>query len=231
MTMILIGGMWMTAGVWDETVTALAGRGERGIAVALPGQDDGILAATLEDQLAAVLAAVDAVAAEGEAPVVVGHSAAATLAWLVADRRPERVGAVALIGGFPAPSGGTYFDPFPVVDGVVAFPGWGAFDGPDTADMDEATKAALAAAAVPVPGGVTGATVTYTDDRRYDVPVTLICPEFSPDDAQEWIDGGDLPELAAARQLSFVDIGTGHWPMATAAEVLADALGGVTVAR
>lgn len=227
MTMILIGGMWMTAGVWDAAVAALAARGHRGVPAALPGQGDGDVTATLDDQLAAVLALVDAGAAQGERPVVVGHSAAATLAWLAADRRPDQVGAVALIGGFPTSPGGAYFDPFPVVDGVVPFPGWEAFDSPDIGDMDDATKAALGAAAVPVPGGVTHASVTYTDDRRCDVPVTLICPEFSEEDAKEWIAGGDLPELAAVHRLSFVDIETGHWPMATAPEALADALAGV----
>ena len=33
-------------------------------------------------------------------PLVVGHSAACTLAWLAADARPEKVAGVALIGGF-----------------------------------------------------------------------------------------------------------------------------------
>ena len=227
MTMVLIGGMWLTAEIWEATVTALAGRGQRGVPVELPGQGDGDASATLEDQLAAVVGVVDELAAQGEKPVVVGHSAASTLAWLAADRRPEQIGAVALIGGFPTSPGEAYFDAFPVVDGVVAFPGWEPFEGPDSADLDDAAKAAVAAAAVPVPGGVTMAAVAYTDDRRYDVPVILVCPEFSPDDAQEWIDDGDVPELAAARHLSYVDIDTGHWPMVSAPSALADALAGI----
>ena len=47
--------------------------GHRPVVLPLPGADDGATTATLDDQLAAVLAAVDA----AERPVVVGHSAAA----------------------------------------------------------------------------------------------------------------------------------------------------------
>jgi pimeloyl-ACP methyl ester carboxylesterase len=73
----------------------------------------------------------------------------------------------------------------------------------------------MAATTVAVPAGVTKATVHYTDERRADVPVVLICPEFSPADAREWIAAGDVPELATATRLAFVDIDSGHWPMVT----------------
>jgi pimeloyl-ACP methyl ester carboxylesterase len=57
--------------------------------------------------------------------------------------------------------------------------------------------------------------VHYTDERRFDVPVTVICPEFSPAQARQWIDAGEVPELAAAKHLELVDIDSGHWPMVT----------------
>jgi hypothetical protein len=63
-----------------------------------------------------------------------------------------------------------------------------------------------------VPEGAVRGTVTLTDQRRCDVPVTLVCPEFSPDRAKEWVHGGDVPELSAVTELSYVDIGSGHWP-------------------
>lgn len=44
----------------------------------------------------------------------------------------------------------------------------------------------------------------------------LVCPEFTPTQAKAWIDGGDVPELAKVKQLSFVDIDSGHWPMISA---------------
>ena len=62
---------------------------------------------------------------------------------------------------------------------------------------------------------MTKGVVHLTDERRYDVPVLLVCPEFTPAQAKEWIDGGDVPELAKAGHLDFVDIDSGHWPMFT----------------
>ncbi len=55
--------------------------------------------------------------------------------------------------------------------------------------------------------------VHLADERRFDVPVVLVCPEFTPAQAREWIDDGDVPELAKAKHIDFVDIDSGHWPM------------------
>ena len=63
--------------------------------------------------------------------------------------------------------------------------------------------------------GVSKGLVRLGDDRRFDVPVVLVCPEYSPDDAKAWIAAGDVPELTRARHVSFVDIDSGHWPMVT----------------
>ena len=210
MDILLIGGLWLDASAWDEVVPALEGLGHRPVPLTLPGQGDGAASATLDDQVAAVLAAVDA--ASGK-PMVVGHSAACTLAWLAADARPERVSRTVLIGGFPAADGKPYADFFEVKDGVMPFPGWGPFEGPDSADLDEETRRRIASAAIPVPEGVAKGVVRLTDERRYDVPVVLVCPEFSPAEARAWIDAGDVPELAKAKHLDFVDIDSGHWPM------------------
>lgn len=221
MDVILLGGLWLTAEVWGEVTEGLRARGHRGVAVALPGQGDGNSAATLEDQVESAVAVVDE--AQGR-PLVIGHSAASTLAWLVADRRPEQVAAVGMIGGFPTSAGEPYADFFEPVDGLMAFPGWAAFEGPDTADLGESTRSELAAAMVPVPVGVSRARVEYADPRRSTIPVTLICPEFGPDDAKEWVASGDVPELASATALDYVDIDSGHWPMVSAPQALATVL-------
>ena len=226
MDIVLIAGLWLDASAWDKVAAELEARGHRAVPVTLPGQGDGSTSATLADQSAAVIAAVDAAAGQ---PMVVGHSAASSLAWLAADARPDQVSKVAMIGGFPSADGEAYADFFPVQDGVMAFPGWGPFEGPDSADLDDAAKQAIAAAAIPVPEGVTRGVMKLASERRYDVPVVLICPEFTPAQAREWIDQGELPELARARQVSFVDIDSGHWPMFTApaelARILSEAAG------
>jgi pimeloyl-ACP methyl ester carboxylesterase len=185
--------------------------------VALPGVDDGSTTATLADQVTATLAAVDA----SDRPMVVGHSAACTLAWMVADQRPDSIERVVLIGGFPSADDRAYADFFPAVDGVMAFPGWGPFEGPDSADLDESERDRIAAAAVSVPEGVSKGVVRLTNDRRFDVPVHLVCPEYSPEQAKAWIDAGDVPELSRATRVTFEDIDSGHWPMVSAPAELA----------
>ncbi|MEO3743919.1 alpha/beta hydrolase [Plantactinospora sp. B5E13] len=221
MDILLIAGLWLDGSAWDDVVPALEKLGHRPVPVTLPGQGDGSTSATLDDQVAAVLAAVDAAP---ERPMVVGHSAACRLAWLAVDARPERIARVAMIGGFPAADGKRYADFFPVENGVVPFPGWGPFEGPDAADLDEQARQAFATAAHPVPETVTKGVVRLSDERRYDVPVTLVCPEFTPAQAQDWINAGDLPELARAKHLDLVDIDSGHWPMLTRPVELAQLL-------
>ncbi|MEU7026436.1 alpha/beta fold hydrolase [Streptomyces sp. NPDC046275] len=218
MDILLVAGLWLDGSAWDDVVPELAALGHRPVPLTLPGQGDGAVGATLDDQVAAVVAAVDAAAGK---PLVVGHSAAASLAWAAADARPGRIAGVAVIGGFPASDGRPYAPFFPVRDGVVDFPGWEPFEGPDAADLDEAARARLASAALPVPGAVAEGIVRLTDPRRFALPVTLVCPEFTPDQAREWIAGGESPELAAVKHLSYVDIDSGHWPMTTRPRELA----------
>ena len=225
MDILLIAGMWLDGSVWDDVAAHLEARGHRPVPVMLPGQGDGNMSATLADQVATVVAAVDAAAGR---PMVVGHSAACTLAWLAADARPAKISKAALIGGFPAADGETYFGAFPVQDGAVPFPGWDEFDGPDSADLDAAAKQALASAAIPVPEGVTRGVVRLSDERRYNVPVVLVCPEFTPVQARDWISQGGVPELAKSKTVSFADIDSGHWPMISAAADLARLLSQAT---
>lgn len=40
-----------------------------------------------------------------------------------------------------------------------------------------------------------------------------VCPDHDSDEAEAWIGAGDVPELATASQVSFLDIDSGHWPM------------------
>jgi pimeloyl-ACP methyl ester carboxylesterase len=72
--------------------------------------------------------------------------------------------------------------------------------------------------------------VRLTDQRRYGVPVVLVCPEFSPAQVKEWMAEGELAELSKPEHLELVDIDSGHWPMLTRpaelARLLADAATG-----
>lgn len=78
MDIVLIAGLWLDGSAWDDVVPTLEALGHCPVPLTLPGQGDGSASATLDDQVAAVLAAMDSTS---EKPLVVGHSAACTLAW------------------------------------------------------------------------------------------------------------------------------------------------------
>jgi NAD(P)-dependent dehydrogenase (short-subunit alcohol dehydrogenase family) len=65
-----------------------------------------------------------------------------------------------------------------------------------------------------------------SDERRYEVPVTVICPEFTSDMLREWVEQGMGPvqELGRIRDVEYVDLPTGHWPRFTRPEHLARAI-------
>lgn len=66
MDILLVAGLWLKRDVWNDTAEALRRRGHEPVAVALPGVDDGSMAATLEGQVEAVPAGVlDAAARKG----------------------------------------------------------------------------------------------------------------------------------------------------------------------
>lgn len=221
MDIVLIAGLWLDGSAWDRVVPVLEERGHRPVPLTLPGQGDGSTSATLDDQVAAVVEAVDATSGK---PLVVGHSAASGLAWAAADARPEKVARVVLIGGFPVADGERYADFFPIAGGVMPFPGWEPFEGPDSADLDDEGRRSIERVVVPVPEAVAKGIVHLSDERRYAVPVVLVCPEFGPDEARDWIGAGELPELARAQQVDLVDIDSGHWPMFTRPTELAGLL-------
>ncbi len=73
MDIILIAGLWLNGGtVWTDVAAGLEEHGHRAVPVTLPGQGDGSTDATLDDQVAAVLAALDGTSDQA---LVVGHSA------------------------------------------------------------------------------------------------------------------------------------------------------------
>ncbi len=174
MDIVLIAGMWLDATAWEDVVPELERLGHRPVALTLPGQGDGNTTATYADQVAAVAAAVDA--ADGPA-LVVGHSAACALAWVAADARPDKVARVALIGGMPNADGETYFGAFEPVEGVVPFPGWEPFEGPDSDDMSAELKAAVAHGAIAVPSTITGTVALSYGSQPSPQDLRLISPK------------------------------------------------------
>ena len=74
-----------------------------------------------------------------------------------------------------------------------------------------------------VTGYVPGLAVAGTTQVRGCLmpPVALVCPEFTAAQAREWVENGEVPELAKSKEVSYIDIDSGHWPMITVPAELA----------
>ena len=208
MDIVLIPGLWLDASSWNDVARELRSLGHRPVALDLPGQGDGCTSATLDDHVRVVVAAVDA---SSGPPLVVGPGDASTLAWLAADRRPDKVAGVVCVGHYPV-GGGHYADFYDHVGDVVPFPGWEAFDDTEVVDLDASLRRRIARGAVPVPVTVVRSEIHVRDARRMEVPVTLVGLEITAAEARSDIEGGDVPELETVRHLDLVDLGPGSWP-------------------
>ncbi|MCB1002205.1 MAG: alpha/beta hydrolase [Acidimicrobiales bacterium] len=226
MDVVLIPGLWLDASSWDAVVPAIEAAGHRAHPLTLPGLgsvDDDRSGVTLRDQVDAVVAAIDRCA---DAVMLVGHSAGAGVAWAAVDARVDRIARLVAVGGFPTPHGLPLVEGLPVHHGEVTLPDFDEFDPSELAGLDAGALASFRARAIPSPGCVVSDLQRLSDDRRYGVPVTVVCPEFSPDDLRRWIESGAEPvqELARLRDVEYVDLDTGHWPQFSAPDALADLL-------
>jgi pimeloyl-ACP methyl ester carboxylesterase len=226
MHVILIPGLWLDGTTWDKVVPAIAGAGHVPHPLTLPGMESATVdrsKITLSDHVDAVVAEIDSIDPADGPVVLVGHSAGAGIASIAIDARPDRVGRAVYIGGFPAADGDPLVDGFTAVSGEVPLPDWSDFDEADLTDLDEAARADFRQRAIPSPEQVINGPVRLNDQRRYDVPVTVVCPEFTSETLRSWIER-ELPpvrEFTKIHQLEFVDLPTGHWPQVTRPDDLA----------
>jgi pimeloyl-ACP methyl ester carboxylesterase len=209
---ILVPGFWLGAWAWDDVAARLRALGHDVEALTLPGLEPGADpgAATLEQHTAAIEAAI------GDGPVVlVAHSGAAIPATAALDRHVERVART------------VWVDTAPVVDGFAmdaSFEGealpleanWD--DEVEAGSMRDLTDEQLAEfrrRAVPQPGSAVRDAVHLTDERRLDVPATIICTAYSADEYRAYAEqgAGFLAGVLEHRALTMIDLPTSHWPM------------------
>jgi pimeloyl-ACP methyl ester carboxylesterase len=217
MHIVLIPGFWLNGDSWGEVAPALETAGHTVHAVTLTGMDSvasnrsGI---SLRDHVMAVVELVDSLPA---GVVLVGHSGGGPIAHAVSDERPDAVARVIYVDSGPLAEGHSINDELPVVDGEVPLPDWSFFEDADLIDLDDDLRAHFRAIAIPQPARVASDAQQLSNPRRYDVPSTVICCEFTAADAREWIASGSsyMAELAAMTNYELVDLPTGHWPQFT----------------
>lgn len=228
MNIVLVPGLWLNAQTWDDVAADLTTAGHTAHPITLPGMESADAdrsAVTIADCVAAVTDVIDAVSG----PVVlVGHSAGAGLVTAALDRRVDRVARIILIGGFPALDAEPIMGGFPNHDGDIPLLDWSKFDDADLRDLDEAGRARFAARAIPSPAALALDPVFLIDERRYEVPLTAVCTEYSAADLHGWIAAGEpsVQDFLRFRDVTYVDLPTGHWPQFTTPHELADAIVG-----
>jgi pimeloyl-ACP methyl ester carboxylesterase len=172
---------------------------------------------TLRDHINAVVEVIDSFDPANGKVVLVGHSGGGAIAHAAADARPGRVARVVFVDSGPLGEGGVINDELPAENGEVPLPDWALFEKEDLIDLDDDLRAAFRERAIPTPEHVTSDRQRLSDERRYEVPVTIIACEFSSAMLREWVaqDHPAVRELAKIRAVDYIDLPTGHWPQFT----------------
>lgn len=224
MDIILVPGLWLDGSSWDHVVPLLERAGHRARPVTLPGmesKDADRSAVSRRDCVESVVALIDDA---GEPVAIVGHSMGAGLAHAAVDARPDRVARAIYVGGFPDPDGSV--GEFPSNDGSIPLLDWSEFDEADLVDLDDEGRQAFADRAIPSPARIASDPQELSDPRRYQVPVTMVCPEFTVEMLKGWVDADMEPvrELGVIEDVTYADLPTGHWPQFTKPVELANVI-------
>lgn len=225
-TFVLVPGFWLGAWAWEAVASRLTELGHPVESVTLPGASTGDSPDTALSQQVDALAAV--IARQASPAILVAHSGAGRVATGVLDRDPAAVQRVVYVDSGPAADGSAFDDSFPADLPALPLPGWDALaeGGASLEGISEAGLATFRERAVPVPGPVVRDHLHLTHEDRLDVPATIIATSLPSQQLKELAEGGHpmFAEVSRLRDLTLVDLPTGHWPMWSRPEDLADAI-------
>lgn len=207
MDVILVPGLWLDGSSWQDVSAKLRAAGHvphpltlRGL-TARTADRSGVM---LADHVSLITNTIDQM---GGPVALVGHAEACGLVHAAVNRRPDRVARAFHIGGLPS------------ADGTYVFTGFAAEAHRETADLERrcAHDAALAALRERQRAGYGNGIDSrqrLTDDRRFDVPATVVATQYTTDDVRRWMTENDDParELTRMRDLTLIDLPAGHWP-------------------
>ncbi|MEZ5087612.1 MAG: alpha/beta fold hydrolase [Tessaracoccus sp.] len=227
-SILLVPGHWLGAWAWDEVREHLAALGRRATALTLPGLDEADpnrASRTLDDQAAAI---EQAILSEREPVVIVAHSGANAPVSLVLDRYPELVHRVVWVDSGPAASGMAFAPDFPEGTEGLPLPPFEALKEQASVEgLSDDVRERFQARAVPEPGPVLRQAVELTNEKRFGVPTTFVCCSMSSAQVKELAKAGHpmFAEVGNFKNVDYIDLPTGHWPMWSRASDLARIIG------
>ena len=223
---VLVPGWWLGSWAWDKVTEHLSRDGIQTVAVTLPGLDSSAApraGISLADHVDAL---IETISSTGGPVVLVAHSGAGALATAVLDRVPSAVGRV------------VYIDSGPVAAGAIARPDLdtGTIEIPlpplaqlraGGVSLDGLSKQALQRfrdRAVPHPAGPLREPVQLSDPARNQIPATIVCCSFPSATVREMAATrtGMFAPLADLTDIHYIDLPTGHWPMWSEPDTLAE---------
>jgi pimeloyl-ACP methyl ester carboxylesterase len=222
---ILVPGFWLGAWAWDDVASALRTDGHDVTALTLPGlesADADRSTVTLSDHVDAIC---EAVTAAGTPVVLAVHSGAGVSGYGASDRVPEQITAMVYVDSGPATSA---LDPgFDAVE--MPLPSWQELqEGGSSLDgLSDQQLETFRQRAVPEPGAAIREAPDLTNDRRLDVPSTIVCTSMTSDQIKAAVEAGYpwIAGLVDLRNVIYVDLPTGHWPMWSRPQELAAVIG------
>ncbi len=223
---ILVPGWWLGAWAWDEVMAALSADRHDVTALTLPGlesADTDRSTITFEDHVRAI---ADAVEAAGRPVVLAVHSGAGAPGYAASDRVPERIAAMVYVDTGPAkgaldPEFEGVEKPLPPLDELREEENLDGISADQLATWEKR--------AIPEPGDMLRGSAELTNDRRLDVPSTIICTAFSSEQYKEAVKEGHafIAGVAELHDVTWVDLPTSHWPMWSRPQELAKIIGDV----
>ena len=222
---VLIAGHWLGAWAWDEVLEHLDQT--NAVALTLPGldpEDPARTARTLEEQAEAV---ADVVTGLGGPVTLVAHSGANFPVSLVLDRHPELIHRMVWVDSGPVGPGSVFLPGFPEDAAELPLP---AFDElGQQASLEGLTDEVLdrfRTRAVPEPGPVLRERLDLSNDARRQIPTTLVCCSIPGAQMMELARSGHpmFAETAELTDVEILDLPTGHWPMWSRPEDLAEVI-------
>lgn len=227
---VLVPGFWLGAWAWDEVAAALREDGHDVTAVTLPGLESVGADRASVTALDHVEAICDAVRTAGGSVVLAVHSGAGFPGYAASDRVPDLIAAMVYVD--TGPGIGAIDPDFDDIELPLHSPEKLAeeenLDGLSDAQLETFRRRA-----VPQPGGVIREAVDLTNDARLDIPTTVVCTAFTPDQYREAVEAGYafVRGLSELRDVTWIDLPTSHWPMWSRPRELAAIIGEVATSH